>query len=95
MKFELDLSRVKNRRTVKPAPDVQEGNSRDGGADLMPVSDEMVSMSVATAVVGLGLAFGVGMLCGYSTGFKLGKTVGQAIGMSASYAQVARMAVRM
>ena len=96
MKFELDLSRVKNHRKTKPLPDIQTVPAVEQVSDeVVAIGDELISMSVATAIVGLGLAFGLGMLCGYSAGFRMGKVVGQAVGMSASYASIARMAIRM
>ena len=96
MKFELDFSRVKNHRKPKPLPEI-EAVPQEQVSDIseyVSMGDELISMSVSTAVVGLGLAFGIGMLCGYSAGFRVGKVVGQAVGMSASYASIARMAVR-
>ena len=92
MKFEIDLSRVK--KHGKKLPVIEQAPPESVTTENVGLFDETISMTVSTAVVGLGLAFAVGMLCGYSAGFKVGKTVGQAIGMSASYASIAKMAVR-
>ena len=94
MKFELDLSRVKKHKK-NPTPPAEGSPVMTLHEDEGFVGDEMISMTVSTAVVGLGLAFFVGVTCGYSAGFRVGKTVGHAMGVTASYASLTRMALRL
>lgn len=93
MKFELDLSRVKRHR--KPAQPVEGTPCVTLHEDEGVLADEMISMTVSTAVLGLGLSFLVGMTFGYSAGFRVGKTVGQAMGITMGYSSLARMAIRL